>query len=87
MRLVSRWSGRVRERYVVPVLVQTATFNERVAPLRQLAARVKRSARLLDVTSMTMEAQTTSTENRTSQWWPSKYGADAQAGVPEPAEG
>lgn len=30
---------------------------------------------------MATKAQTAPTENGTSQWWPSKYGADDQAGA------
>jgi len=30
---------------------------------------------------MVTQAQTAPTENRTSKWWPSKYGADDQAGA------
>ena len=43
--------------------------------------RVKRSAGWRDGTSMVTNAQTAPTESGTSQWWPSKYGADDQAGA------
>src|SRR5262252_11180361 len=42
---------------------------------------MKRSARCRDLTGMSVQAQPTATQNGTSQWWPSRYGAEDQAGA------
>src|SRR5215470_5084118 len=49
-------------------------------PFRPLPG-VQRSARRRDGTSMLTKAQAAQTQSETSPWWPSKYGADDQAGA------